>query len=85
MDSRSEYNRVCWHSRRGMLELDLVLEPFVQQRYLALSEENQGLYRRLLECEDQDLYSYFLGSVRPPDDELAEIVDIVLGFARSPD
>ena len=83
MDSTSEYNRVCWHSRRGMLELDLVLEPFVQQRYLALSEADQDRYRRLLECEDQDLYRYFLGSVRPQDEELAEIVDIVLDFART--
>jgi antitoxin CptB len=84
MDSASEYNRVCWHSRRGMLELDLVLEPFVQQRYLTLSDEQRADYRRLLECEDQDLFGYFLGSTRPADESLAGIVDIVLEFARNP-
>ena len=25
-----EYQRIYWHSRRGMLELDLVLMPFVE-------------------------------------------------------
>jgi antitoxin CptB len=68
-----------------MLELDLVLEPFVQHRYLTLSDELQGDYRRLLECEDQDLYGYFLGSKQPPDQGLVKIVDIVLDFARNPD
>ena len=28
-----DHNRAIWHSRRGMLELDLVLEPFVKLRY----------------------------------------------------
>jgi antitoxin CptB len=68
-----------------MLELDLVLEPFVQQRYLTLSDKQQADYRRLLECEDQDLYGYFLGSKHPPDGSLAEIVGLVLDFARNPD
>ncbi len=81
----SEYNRVCWHSRRGMLELDLLLEPFVQQRYLELSEHEQECYRHLLTCEDQELFGYFLGRVEPEDPRLAEIVNIVLEFARRRD
>ena len=84
MEESTEFNRVRWHSRRGMLELDLVLEPFVEQRYSGLSEHQQRLYRRLLECEDQDLYSWFLGRVRPGDAELAEIVDVVLDYTRNP-
>ena len=85
MENSPEFNRVRWHSRRGMLELDLVLEPFVEQRYPGLSEHQQRLYRRLLDCEDQELYSYFLGRERPGDAELAEIVDVVLDYTRKPD
>ena len=62
-----------------------MLEPFVQQRYLTLSDEQKAEYRRLLECEDQDLFGFFLGSKRPADEGLASIVEIVLNFARNPD
>jgi antitoxin CptB len=82
MNTDAEYNRICWHSRRGMLELDLVLEPFVKQVYRDLSEEDQRRYRKLLECEDQDLFGWFLGRIRPEDEDLAHIVDTVLAFAR---
>ena len=82
MSDPTEYNRVCWASRRGMLELDLVLEPFVKERYPALDAAEQALYRQLLECEDTELFGWFLGRKRPDDAELAQIVDTVLAFAR---
>ncbi len=82
MDDEADYNRLCWHSRRGMLELDLVLEPFVKQRYPELPVADQARYQRLLECEDQDLFSWFLGRVKPQDEELANIVEQILEFTR---
>ncbi len=82
MDDDADYNRLCWHSRRGMLELDLVLEPFVKQRYPELPAAEQARYRRLLESEDQDLFSWFLGRVKPQDEELANIVEQILEFTR---
>lgn len=80
MDSDAEYKRLCWHSRRGMLELDLVLEPFVKGKYLELSKENQLRYQRLLECEDQDLFAWFMGRSRPQDEELFSIVETILEY-----
>lgn len=83
MTTDAEFNRLCWHSRRGMLELDLILEPFVQQCYRSLSVADQARYERLLECEDQDLFSWFLGRVVPEDEELATIVRRILQFIRT--
>ena len=80
MVSDADFNRLCWHSRRGMLELDLVLEPFVKQQFRQLSELNQQRYEQLLECEDQDLFSWFLGRMRPQDEEIASIVDTILEY-----
>lgn len=80
MNSDSEYKRLCWHSRRGMLELDLVLEPFVKEKYLHLPVADQRRYQRLLECEDQDLFAWFLGRKGPQDEELASIVKTVLEY-----
>lgn len=79
-----DYNRVIWASRRGMLELDLVLEPFVKQRYPDIPSDDQQRYQRLLECEDTELFGWFLGRLRPEDEELAKIVDDILAFARGP-
>ena len=66
-----------------MLELDLVLGPFVEQCYPALDDEDKRRYRLLLEAEDQDLFTWFLGRVTPQDEELAAIVTKVLAHARA--
>jgi antitoxin CptB len=83
MTTDVEFNRLCWHSRRGMLELDLILEPFVKQCYRSLPAADQARYERLLECEDQDLFSWFLGRVVPEDEEHATIVRRILEFIRT--
>jgi len=67
-----------WASRRGMLELDLVLAPFVDQVFPDLCEADQLCYRRLMECEDQQLFGWFLGRDIPEDADLARIVDRIL-------
>lgn len=83
IESDAEYNRLCWHSRRGMLELDLVLGPFVREHYPSLPAQDKAHYRRLLECEDQDLFSWFMGRVTPDDGELSDIVDKILASTRA--
>ena len=77
MTENAELRRVYWHSRRGMLELDLLLSPFARERYPLLDQADQELYRRLLECEDNDLYRWLVGSDRPDDDKLGEIVRLI--------
>lgn len=77
-----EYNRLKWASRRGMLELDLILIPFVEKAYPSLSSEDQALYTELLECEDQDMFAWFLQRQEPEDERLRRIVGIVRTFAR---
>ena len=48
MFSELDYRRLCWHSRRGMLELDLLLVPFVQHHFKSLNGADQLLYEPLL-------------------------------------
>jgi antitoxin CptB len=72
----SEYkNRIYWHSRRGMLELDLILVPFVKNHFAELSEENKQRYIELLKSEDQDLFAWLMGYQIPENCELKIIVD----------
>lgn len=83
MVSDQEVNRMRWAARRGMLELDLVLEPYVQSRYADLDEQDRSRFHRLMACEDQDLFAWFLQRQRPEDPELADLVDKILVFART--
>lgn len=77
-----EHNRMRWASRRGMLELDLVLEPFVNQRFPQLDAADRERYRRLMLSEDQELFGWFLRREVPEDPELAAIVRTILTFTR---
>lgn len=76
-----EVQRVIWHSRRGMLELDLAFSPFAREVYADLSAEDQLAYRRLLESEDTDLFQWVLKASRPQDEDLAMMMDKVLAYA----
>ena len=82
MLSDQEFNRIKWASRRGMLELDLILVPFVEQKLRDLDEQNLKRYLDLLEEEDNDLFAWFLGHRKPEDAELANIVEQILAHAR---
>lgn len=64
-----------------MLELDLILMPFVERVYPSLDAVDQALYARLLESEDQDLFAWFLHRQEPEDIELRRIVGIIRAHA----
>lgn len=70
-------NRLFWGSRRGMLELDLVLMPFIENVYPTLDAADQRLYEQLLEEEDQDLFVWFMRRSDPENADLLRIVNIV--------
>lgn len=84
MISNHEYNRIFWASRRGMLELDLILVPFVEQRVRQLENDDLQRYIKLLECEDTELFAWFLQRQMPADPELAGIVEQILAHNRAP-
>src|SRR5690606_20484915 len=65
-------------SRRGMLELDVLLLPFLEEVYSSLDPEDQARYKRLLECEDQDMFVWFMQRGEPEDPDLRRIVRMIL-------
>ena len=66
-----------WASRRGLLELDLFLAQFVDQRYDGLTPEMKTLYGELLEAPDQDLLEWLMGRSTPEPKYLIQIVDLI--------
>ena len=53
-------------NRRGMKENDLILGGFVKNYINNLSEKNLNDYESLLLENDQDLYLWFSGAIKPP-------------------
>ena len=78
MVEQTELNRLFWHSRRGMLELDVLLVPFTQEVYATLNEADRELSVRLLSCEDQDMFGWFMERTESEDPELQRMVRIIL-------
>jgi len=77
-------NRLMWASRRGMLELDLILQPFVEHYYDSLSEDDKLRFQALLELEDQQLFAWLVRreSISSPDTQ--RIVGIIYESRRQP-
>lgn len=72
-----DINRLRWASRRGMLELDLILLPFLENVYPTLPAREQSLFEHLLESEDQDLFNWFLQKEEPQESTIQHMVQIV--------
>jgi antitoxin CptB len=79
VNSERERDRIKWHCRRGLLELDLLLQRFLTQTLDALNAEQVEVFRELLEYEDNDLLELLMGRAEPLDARLSG----VLGLLRS--
>jgi antitoxin CptB len=69
-----EIRRIRWRSRRGLLELDLVLERFLARDFALLDQAGLNDYRRLLELEDNDFLDAVNGKAQLEDPALMAMV-----------
>jgi len=76
--SELEFNRLRWRSRRGMLELDLLLLPFFDEVFEELESDEQQAFIKLLEQDDPDLWDWFSRKSESGDPELAALVERIL-------
>lgn len=79
MSEPMKISRVRWACRRGMLELDVLFQPFVENHYEQLSAANKHIFVKLLEGEDPVLFAWFMGHETCSDPELAAMVIRVRG------
>lgn len=61
-DAAGQLNRVRWRCRRGMLELDLVLERFMGENYTKLTAQQRMEFDALLDLQDQELWLLVRGN-----------------------
>ncbi|MDD7908700.1 MULTISPECIES: succinate dehydrogenase assembly factor 2 [Pseudovibrio] len=68
----------CWH--RGMKEMDLLLGGYVQTHVAIMADEELDELEELLQLNDQDLFSWFIGSKPVPEDRNTELFRRILAF-----
>jgi antitoxin CptB len=66
--------RVYWQCRRGMRELDVLLQEFFERIYESADEDVRRAFRELLEYPDQLLLEYLMGRMVPIEPYLADVV-----------
>ena len=68
-----QQQRLSWQCRRGMLELDLMLQGFVDRCYPQLNEHERQGFEQLLQAPDQLLLEYLMGRTVPFDKDVADV------------
>jgi antitoxin CptB len=69
-----EARALRWRCRRGMKELDVLLERYATTVLPQAGPAERRLLARLLDHPDPDLAGYFLGGEAPPEPEMAALV-----------
>lgn len=82
MTPNVELRKLRWHCRRGMVELDVLLSRYLDRRGSEMDDSEIGLFRRLLECEDDRLWRWFTGIDQPQDKDLHALVVRIAQFPR---
>lgn len=75
----SQRAQIYWQCRRGMLELDLLLQAFLDHRYEHALPEERSAFEALLKYPDALLFEYIMGRVVPTDSQLAHVVNLLRG------
>ncbi|MCB1985728.1 MAG: succinate dehydrogenase assembly factor 2 [Burkholderiales bacterium] len=72
-----DYERARWRCRRGMLELDIILQRFMDQYYCQLGSEELIQFERLLSLADNDLWDLICARKPVMDDDLLPVIKLL--------
>jgi antitoxin CptB len=76
-DARSiaeDVARLRWQCRRGMLELDLLLNRYLDSSFQRLDQQARVDFVRLLGYQDQIIYDWLMGQSVPTEAALRRLV-----------
>jgi len=70
----AEQDRLRWRCRRGMLELDLMLNAFLDKGMDDLDKQERSVFQQLLEYSDQTLLELLMERMVPADKETVHVI-----------
>ncbi|GHC05864.1 succinate dehydrogenase assembly factor 2 [Thermomonas carbonis] len=76
-DDDTELRKLRWRCRRGMRELDQLLERWLDREWRQSPTAQRDVFLRLLDSEDDRLWRWFLGHEVSEDVEIAALVDSI--------
>jgi len=73
----AELDRIRWHCRRGLLELDLILERFNQRHLDGLDAVQLEQFKELLALDDNYLLDLIMERIAVTDQRLAPVLGML--------
>ena len=70
--------RSRWRCRRGMKELDILLERFLESRFAVMDSRQKAGFSDFLNLSDPQLAYFLLNGVVPADADCKELVEQIL-------
>lgn len=69
--------RVQWACRRGMIELDIVIMPFLKYEYESLTDTDKQIFVTLLKSHDPDLFNWVINYSEPVNPEFKRMIKLI--------
>ena len=75
--TQRDRDRIRWPCRRGLRELDWLLERFVERHLDALNASQTEVFKELLAYEDNDLLDMVMGRAEPVNTQLSAVLEMM--------
>ncbi len=82
---RIRREKLRWHCRRALLELDIVFQRFWAQLGDGMDEATEATLERLLEMQDHDMWELVSGRSATDDPQLRNLVERLRGLGVAGD
>ncbi|MBM2830238.1 MAG: succinate dehydrogenase assembly factor 2 family protein [Gammaproteobacteria bacterium] len=73
----SSGSSLLWRCRRGIREMDLLLQYFIEKRFDLLTNEEKDAFEQLLEQQDLDIMAWIMGRAEPPNEQIRHLIEII--------
>jgi len=70
----AEYAELKWRCRRGMLELDMLLNRYLDINYATMTEKQGAMFSEVLEYPDQVLFDLLLGNMQSSNADVNQLI-----------
>nr|VFJ50718.1 MAG: antitoxin CptB [Candidatus Kentron sp. FW]VFJ52872.1 MAG: antitoxin CptB [Candidatus Kentron sp. FW] len=77
----NKHANLKWRCRRGMRELDLLLERFLESQYDFLTDADRELFARFLEEPNERIVDWLLEGVKA-NDQYTELVEQIQSWDK---
>jgi antitoxin CptB len=79
---RADVARLKWRSRRGMRELDAVLQSFIEVSVDGLDPAELACFEQILDLSDPELLAYLTGRSAPANPDIERLIEQIRASHR---